>query len=109
MSSANSFDLGKSKILLFGEAENIGNKYFSPFIATLFNYLPNDKILDWSKVKAFPDDKLNAIKEWKFVLGREDNIVGKREKAGNQHFLFFPQLFQKASFTEVLKDVYRVV
>ena len=37
-------------------------------------------------------------KELKFVLGKEENIVGKGENAGYLHFLF-----QKASFTEVLK------
>ena len=29
---------------------------------TLFNSLPNDKILDWSKFKAFADDKVNVGK-----------------------------------------------
>ena len=31
-------------------------------------------------------------------LSREENIVGKGENAGYQHFLLFPQCFQKASF-----------
>ena len=26
-----------------------------------FNSLPNDKILDWSKLKAVADDKINVI------------------------------------------------
>ena len=42
-----------------------------------------------------------VTKEMKFVLGREENIV-RKENAGNQHFLLFPQCFQKVSFTEVL-------
>ena len=29
------------------------------------------------------------------ALGRVENIVGKRENAGYQHFLLFPQCFQK--------------
>ena len=49
-----------------------------------FNSLPNDKVLDWSKLKAFADDKLNVTKELKFVLGREENIVGKGENAGKE-------------------------
>ena len=61
-------------------------------------FLPNDKIIDWSKLKAFADDKINVIKELKFVLGREENIVGKGENAGYQHFLLFPQCFQRLSF-----------
>ena len=32
-----------------------------------------------------------------------ENIVGKRENAGFQHFLFFPQCFQKSSFSGTLK------
>ena len=39
----------------------------------------------------------------KFVLGRVENIVGKGENAGHQHFLFFPQCFQTPFFPEVLK------
>ena len=38
-----------------------------------------------------------------FVLGRIENIVGKGENAGNQHFLLFPQCFQKASFPRVIE------
>ena len=40
-----------------------------------------------------------------FVFGRVENIVGKGENAGYQHFLLFPQCFQKLSFPEVLKFV----
>ena len=59
----------------------------------------NDKILDWSKLKAFTDNKINVTKILKFVLGRVENILGKGENAGYQHFLLFPQCFQKASYT----------
>ena len=34
---------------------------------------------------------------------RVENIVGKGENAGDQHFLLFPQCFQKASFSRSLK------
>ena len=37
------------------------------------------------------------------MLGRVENIVGKGENACYQHFLLFPQGFQKLSFPEVLK------
>ena len=37
-----------------------------------------------------------------FALGRVENILGKGENAGYQHFLLFPQCFQKASFSEFL-------
>ena len=34
----------------------------------------------------------------KLVLGIVENIVGKGENAGNQHFLLFPQCFFSKSF-----------
>ena len=72
-------------------------------VVKTFNSLPHNKILDWSKLKAFADDKLNATEKLKFVLGRVENIVGKGENAGYQHFLLFPQCFQKPSLSGSLK------
>ena len=65
----------------------------------------NGKFLDWFKLKAFADNKINVTEELKFVLGTVENIVGKGENAGNRHFLLFPQCFQKASCTGPLKIV----
>ena len=39
----------------------------------------------------------------KFVLEMVENIVGKGEDAGKQHFLLFPQCFQNVAFTGSLK------
>ena len=66
--------------------------------------LPNDKTLDSSKFKAFADDKIMVDQKLRFVLGKVENIVGKGEHAGYQHFLLFPQCFQKLSFPVVLKS-----
>ena len=33
-----------------------------------------------------------------------ENIEGKGENAGNQHFLFFPQCFQETLFPVVIKS-----
>ena len=38
----------------------------------------------------------------KIVPGRKENLVGKGENAGYQHFLLFPQCFQEVSFTDLL-------
>ena len=54
-------------------------------------------------MKAFADDNINMTQKLKVDLGREENIVGKRENADYQHFLLFPQRFQKASFSRSLK------
>ena len=62
------------------------------------NSLPYDKILNQSKSKAFADDKLNGKPLQKLFLGWVENIVGKGENASYQHFLLFPQCFQKAFF-----------
>ena len=66
------------------------------------NFVPNNKILDWSKFKAFAEDKINVMKNLNFVLGRVENIVGKGENPGDQHFLLFPQMFSKDF---IFKDV----
>ena len=45
----------------------------------------------------------NVTQKLKFMLGRDENIVGKRENAGNHHFLLFPSCFQKISSNGMLK------
>ena len=52
-----------------------------------FNSLPNNKILDWSKFKAFADDKFTVARLMISVVFRTENIVGKGENVGYQHFL----------------------
>ena len=81
LSSANAFNLNQHKILLFSRV--------------LINYVPNAKTFDWSKLKAFADDRLNVTQNVKVVFHRIENIVGKEENAGYQHFLLFPR-FQRA-------------
>ena len=68
-------------------------------IANQIDTLTYDKNLDWSKLKAFADEKINVIEKLKFVLERVENIVGEGENAAYHHFLVFPQCFQKASFS----------
>ena len=69
------------------------------------NPLPDDKILDLTKLKAFADDKLNVTQNIKGVFHRIENIVGKEENAGYQHFLLFPQCFQRAFSSRASKVV----
>ena len=65
--------------------------------------LQNDKTLDWFKLKAFADDKINVIEKLKFVLERVENIVGKGENAGYQYFLLSPT-FSKGFLYRVIKS-----
>ena len=67
-----------------------------------FYSLTNDKILDWPKLKAFADDKLDVVKMIIFLLDKVENIVEKGENAVYQHFLLFQQFFQKASSYRLL-------
>ena len=69
------------------------------------NPSPDDKISDCSKLKAFADDKLNVTQNMKVVFHMIENIVGKEENAGYQHFLLFPQCFQKAFSSSASKVV----
>ena len=62
-----------------------------------FNPLPNDKILDVTKLKAFADTKSNIAKMTISLFDRAENT------AGYQHFLLFPQCFPKPSFLGSLK------
>ena len=61
------------------------------------NSLPNSKVLDMIKLKAFADDKLNIATMTISLFDGEENTVGKAENAGCQHFPLFPQCFRKHS------------
>ena len=83
-----------------GEGEYCILKY------ALFNPFPDDKNLTLSKLKAFADDKIKVTSMIISVYDRVENIVGKGENAGYQHFLLFPQCFEKASFPYTSKGVF---
>ena len=61
------------------------------------------KVFDWTKFKANANAKLNVAKMMISVFDRVENIVEKGENAGYQHFLLFPQCFQKPSLSGLLK------
>ena len=58
-----------------------------------FKPLPDDKILDWSKLKQIADHILKCIKSGKQVPYRVENIVIKGEIACYKQLLFFSQCF----------------
>ena len=62
------------------------------------NSLPTEKILDQSKLKAFADNKIYVTEKMKIWFQKEKSVVAKGENAGDQHFLFFPQCFQRLFF-----------
>ena len=67
----------KEKMLatnIFSFYHNISKKASLPgfikpgIVYNKVNSLPNDKILDWSKLKAIADDKINTTEKLKFVF-----------------------------------------
>ena len=75
----------------------------SPF-SVIFNSLPNDKILDWPKLKAFADNNLYVAKMMISLYDGAENIVEKKEEnSGYQHFLLFPQCFWTGFLHRVVK------
>ena len=64
----------------------------------VLNSLPNNKFIDWSKLKAFADGKLNLADKLKFVLGRAENILGKKKILVTSIFYFSQNVFKRLLF-----------
>ena len=62
-------------------------------------HLQIDRYLDWIKFKQLADNKVNFYKTVVSDFDRVESIVCKGENAGYQHFLLFPQCFQKPCFS----------
>ena len=57
----------------------------------LLNSLTKDKIPDLPKLKAYTDNNFNLVAQTvQFLFDRAENIVGKGQNDGYQHFLLFP-------------------
>ena len=73
-----------------GKGENAGNSIFSfsHNISYSINSLPNNKILDLSKLKTFADYNVKVFQRLNFVLEREENIVEKEKMVVTSIFSF---------------------
>ena len=60
-------------------------------------------MLDWFKLKAFADDKIN-LEKLKFLLERVENIVGKKEKILVPAFSPFPTVISNGFLHRVVKS-----
>ena len=67
--------------------------YHKVLFSHYVNPLPNDKILDMTKLKAFTDNKLHVDKMTISDLDRVENTEEKGENTGYQHLFLFPQCF----------------
>ena len=77
-------------------------------IAAEFKSLPNGKFFDWSKLKAFADDKFHCKIEICFGKGSRKHCV-KRRKCWLPAFPPFPTMFSKGFFPRVVKSRHCVV
>ena len=77
--------------------------FFGAFSTGSFNPLRYSNDVDCYKLKALADNDSNMAYTMKFSFDRFENIVGKEENAGNQHFLLLPQCFQKPSILTSIK------
>ena len=71
-------------------------------LAKSLNSLPNDKILAWSELKPFAEDRMYVTENLKFVLQRMENIVGG-ENAGHI-FSFSNNVLKRLVFQGRLKS-----
>ena len=84
------------KCFLFGLVQNF-------VVWELVNSLPNDKILDVTKLKTFADDKINAAQMMISTFDRVKKHCGKRRKCWLLAFSSFPIMFSKGFFLGSLK------
>ena len=86
--------------------EAFSHSVFYPLweMSAILNSLLNNKILHMIKLKAFEDDKITVAQMMISVFHRVENIVGKGENAGNQHFLLFQSMFSKGFFLGVVRS-----
>ena len=71
---------------------------------SLINSLPNNKILDPSKFKAFADDKERCYPKIKICFGKTRKHCGKRRKCWLPVFSPCPTMFLKGFFHRVIKS-----
>ena len=70
----------------------------------LFNPLPNNKVLDVTKLKAFADDKFIVTKMIISLFHRVENPVEKGENADYSAFSPFPTVFSKKFVFKFIKS-----
>ena len=78
----------------------------------MINSLQNNKLLDWSKLKAFAYDKINVTEKLKFVQRRVENIVGKGQNAGKEFSKIYIRyktfLYERVQLFEILYLYYSI-
>ena len=75
------------------------------WLRKVLNPLPDDWILDSSKLKEFAVDNFKFDENGRKLSKQLESTVGKGEIARYEQNLLFPQCFQKTCFLEVSKGV----
>ena len=76
----------------------------TPFLSFSVNSLQNKKISGLFKLKEIQDNIKYVAEIVALIAERIENIVGKWENAGYQHFLFCPKCFQRTFLLCCLKS-----
>ena len=66
-----------------------------------FNPFPNDKMLDYSKLKEFADNNFKFDENSRMFSKWVENTVGKGEIARYEQFLLFSQCFQETCIEDM--------
>ena len=88
---------------------NVGKHHPQRKVSPTFNLLPNNKLLDMSKFKAFADDLLNVAKITISLCDKSRKHFGKKRKYWLPAFSSFPTVFSKTFFFRVVKSLDCVV
>ena len=81
---------------------SFSNIQFQGLSFSRLNCLPNNKILDWSKLKGFADDKVK-VAEVEICIEKGRKQCGKRRKCWLPAFSPFPTMFSKGFFLRAVK------
>ena len=69
------------------------HKQYWRYIAFTVKSIPNDKILDVTKLKAFAEENLNVDRMTNSLFDRVENTVGKEKMLVTKIFFFFHSVF----------------
>ena len=82
----------------------ISSFFHNVFDLAEFNPSSNDKILNWTKLKTFVDNKLDVARITISLYDVVENIVGKGENAGESIFSFSHYVFKRFFFFRFIQS-----
>ena len=99
------------RLILLSDIPSVTNIFLRTFLSNYASQplypLPDDEILDSSKLKDFADDNFKFDENGRKLSKQVENTVGKGEIARYEQFLLFP-VFSKGLFPRGVKRCYCV-